>query len=695
MVLWALRASAVIWWANFLLSTRWAQIPGSLHGPKRPWFVAALVAYTLAVWWRQPAVESQPRSSLLSARESAALAACGSGLLACAFLTWFPLHTWSMVPFLDDWVPRFQSTREFVHWANLGWLAGWQWDFLGGYHTSSDVTQSLGLLGYVPMTLLGDTVGFHVLHAVLFAAIPWLVARDLSLGGMDRPTRLIAAGSTALLAANYSYFLVRSGDTNSLAGAVLTLATIVAAHAARHGHRWAAPALVSALLAVAYSHAGSFMYAVCYLLLDAAVCRSWRAAVLALGAAGVAQVAALPMTWESWRYPALFHFNNLYLEPPAFINWPALARKIFYNVELLWMPNRWFNDYGGLALVLLPVTVTVAVVDRSRVRFHAIAAVLTVGLMRLNDPHFGYVFIRPIHMFVIFLAPVVALAVTRYARSRLGAWTLAATVALYVQIWWQPVPHVRSLRDFNAALVERVTTASGGLVLVENNPHRNTTSAPGGVTAPSRFGNHFESLLAWETGRRLYAGYWDGWQWNPWRGQMLGGGTWIGAAIGDVSPIAFHAELDRWGVLELFVWSPASTEYFRADPRYQSVWTDGVWTQFTRTGGDGRSVTVRAGEASLEQRSVGGARVHLARAREGDTVVVRTHFHPAWTARVGAAPVPLRDEGGQLAFDAPCDSCDVMLEYPRRIALWYLAVATWMVGMVVAARFSVLRTGSR
>lgn len=683
MVLLALRASTVVWWANFLFTSRWAHVPGSLHGPKRLWFAAALIACTVAVWWPRRGDTSAAGAPLLSTRESSILAALGAGVLATAFLTWFPLRTWTLIPFLDDWAPRFQSTREFIQWFNAGWVAGWQWDFLGGYHTSSDVTQSLGLLGYLPMALLGDALGFHVLHVLLFAAVPFLVSRDLALGGLDRSTRLVAVAAASLLAGNYSYFLIRSGDTNSLAGAVLVLAALVAAHAARLGRRWGGPALVTALVAVSYAHTGSFIYAMIYLVLDAALARDWRAVVRAGLSGVIAIVAALPMTWESWWYPELFNFNNVYLHPPESINWPALARNIFYNTELLWLPHRWFNDYGGLALVLLPVTVALVWKDRSRARFHAAAALLTVALMRLNDPHFGYAFIRPIHMFVIFLAPVIAITITRYVRSRPAAWALAATVALYVQIWWVPVPHVQSIRDFNAELVDRVAAAPGALVLVENNPHRNTNSAPGGQTVPSRFGNHFESLLAAETGRRLYAGYWDGWQWNPWRGQMLGGGTWMGQAIADVPPATFQHEMDRWGVVDLFVWSPPSMAYLTADTRYEQVWTDGTWTQFRRNGADGREVAVLHGRADLFDRFVGGAKVQLDGATTGDPVVVRTHFHPSWTARHESTTLALRDEGGQLAFNAPCESCIVTLEYPRRRQLLYLALFVWIAGMAV------------
>jgi hypothetical protein len=535
------------------------------------------------------------------------------------------------------------------------------------------------------MRVFGDALGFHLLHACLFAALPWLINRDLAFGGVDRSTRLVAAAAVALLAANYSYFLLRSGDTNSLAGAVLTLAAIAAAHAARLGRWWGGPALVAALVAVAYSHTGSFVYVLLYLALDAALAKDAKAAVRIVIGAVAAQVAVLPLTMESWRFPELFHFNNIHLNPPASINWPALIRKVGYNVELLWLPGRWFNDYGGLAMVLLPLTAAVVLVDRGRARFYACAVVLTVGLMRLNDPHFGYAFIRPIHMFPVLLAPVVAVTIVRYTRSRAAAWALAATVALFVQIWWQPVPHVTSLREFNAALVDRVAEAPGALVLVENNPHRNTNATPGGVTAPSRFGNHFEALLSAETGRRLYASYWDGWQWSPWRGQILGGGTWMGQAIGDVPHDTFQGEMDRWGIVDLFVWSRESVAYLSADPRYRRVWADDDWTQFRREGADPREVTVPQGSAALVQRSVGGALVRLEGVRLGDPVIVRTNFHPSWSAQMGAATVTTRDEGGQLAFSAPCEgTCDVSLVYPARRWLRVLAVLACLIGMLVS-----------
>ena len=170
----------------------------------------------------------------------------------------------------------------------------------------------------------------------------------------------------------------------------------------------------------------------------------------------------------------------------------------------------------------------------------------------------------------------------------------------------------------------------------------------------------------------------------------------MGQAIEVVPPDTFHQEMNRWGVVDLFVWSDPSVAYLASDSRYRQVWTDGTWTQFRRDHADAREVTVTDGEAALRDRFVGGARVRLTGATIGDTVVVRTHFHPSWTAQSGSQPVHVREVDGQLAFDAPCvGDCDVQLTYPRRQPLLYLALVVWIAGMFVVARWPLLRTGSR
>jgi hypothetical protein len=674
-VLLAHSVSLALLWINFLTTARWADVEGAINGPKRPWFAVALAAATIALvrHLRRPAGPDLLPMSVVAARS---LAGAGVLLLTAAFFTWLPPGTWKQIPFLDDWPIRYQSALDMMRLLDTGTFTGWEWRFLGGYHSSSDATQGLGTLTYLPMTILGPALGFHLAHLVLFALLPILIWRDLALDPhRDSRVTAVAVGAVCLTAAGYAYLLIRSGDTNSLGGVVMAMVTLLGAHAARLGRRWGTWCLIPGLALTAYAHPGFFGYTCIFLLIDAVVARSAASLLRAVVAGACGLVVSLPLAWEIWQYPDLFQFNNVIYTPPPF-DPAALAKQLFYNVELLWLPSRWFNDFTGLALVLLPVTIAIAMVDRSRVRFYAVAAVCTVALMRLHNVHAGYVFIRPMHMLAVFMAPVVAVLIVTYSGSRWLRWSLVTVVALYVQVSWMQVPHVDSVRDFNGPLVDRVAAAPGALVLLENNPHRNMNADLGGQTERSRFGTHFEVLVAEETGRRLYSGgHSDGWQWNPWKGQVVAGGTFMGRGLPSTPHDVFVNELLRWGVSDLFVWSPTTIGYLEADPRFSVTWTDETWTHYRLADADLREVTTTSGRGALEGMHAHGAVVVLSDVSRGTPVVVRSNFHPAWSAEVDGSPIPLGASNGQLSFAAPCDgACRVTLHFPARRFLLPLAV---------------------
>jgi hypothetical protein len=337
--------SLAVAWLNFALTSRWANIPGTLHGWRRPYYAGTLAVVTVLVLSLRLASRSVGR---LLPR----VACCGAVVvLAGAFLSWFPIGTWAQVPFLDNWPPRFQSTLEGVALLRRGALGGWQWAFLGGYHTVSDITQNLAVLGFLPMSLLGPQVGFHVLHALLFGAIPLLVFLDLK--DEDRDVAWLAAGISCLLVGNFSYMFIRSGDTNSVAGVACTALALFGSHAARRGRAFGLPLLALGLTLTAYSHVGFLAYGVVYLAIEALYYRDRRSVAYACAALAVAVVASLPLTWELFRYPAYFNANNLGPGPSAPFDWSEFARRIYYNIEILLRPYpAWTASCGGVPLGL-------------------------------------------------------------------------------------------------------------------------------------------------------------------------------------------------------------------------------------------------------------------------------------------------------------------------------------------------------
>jgi hypothetical protein len=680
----ALAVALVLAWLNFLTTARWAALPGALHGWREPWYAAALLAATVLTIATRRHVGGPPRIGRVTA---AALPLVGIGVIVTSLVLRLPPSMWLQIPFKDDWTELFQQAVNGVGLLRRGSVVGWNWWFLGGYPTSTDIAQNFAALAFVPMALFGERLGYHVLHAVLFLAVPVFVWWDLR--HEDPEAGLVAGGFACFFAAGYFGTLGSSGDTNSLVGVCCAGVALVGSRAARMGHQWGGPVLMLGLTLALYSHTAFFVYAVIYLALEAAYFRDRTAAIRLLVAAAVSGVAALPAYWESLRYPDYVSFNNTVYSPGAPVNWPVFARAIYHNVEILALPHRWFNDYRSLANVWLPVLVVVALEPgRSRVGFYALAAVVTQALLRLNTSEAGAIFDRIQHMLPMLTAPALAGFVLRRAGTRKLAIALVVLIALYVQTSFAPIRHVPELRAFDPGLIDRIAASDGNMVLVEISPHRDMDSDPKRRSPTTPFDVHFEGLLPRVAGQRFYSQMIDGWVWNVFRGQVVGAGTYAGRPIAETPADAFVAEMQRWGVRHLFVWTDASRQYLARTGRFVERWRGGRWSHFELPGADVRSVVTTAGSARLRNLDVLGAEVELVDAIAGEPVIARANYYPAWRGYLGDREIALYASDGQLAFRAPESGTYVVrLEYPRYRWLSLIAVVVFVSGAWGLARW--------
>jgi hypothetical protein len=225
------------------------------------------------------------------------------------------------------------------------------------------------------------------------------------------------------------------------------------------------------------------------------------------------------------------------------------------------------------------------------------------------------------------------------------------------------------------------------MVLVENSPHLDMIESADRSTPKTPFGVHFEPLLPVSTGRRFYAGFWDGWQWSVFRQNLLAAGAMWGRSLEEISDTDVVAELRRWGIQDVFVWSPAAQQFFARSPHFSKRWHSERWQHFLLDAADTRSVVTDNGSGNLADLDPLGARVLLKDVAAGSQVVVRTNYYPAWSARVGRTAVPLLEVNGQLAFRAPeSGSYEILLEYPRRAAMTFGVVFALIVGLLVTDR---------
>ena len=674
-------------WINFLTTSRWAAQPGALHGWRAPYYAAALAIATVLVL-RSRATLGR---GVTLGRSAIVLGLGGAAVLLASFLCRLPPSTWHQIPFKDNWTELFVQASNGVALLKRGVVVGWNWYFLGGYPTSTDIAQNFSLPAFVPMALLGDRIGYHVYHLALFLVVPVVAWWDLRQD--DRETGWVTGGFAALFAAGYLGTMGSSGDTNSLTGAVCAALALAGSRAAGLGRRWGAPLELIALTLALVTHSAFFVYAGIYLLLEAAWFRDRTALLRLVAVTPLALVAGLPMHWESLAYPDYVSFNNVSYDPSAPVVWANVARNVYYNVEILFLPHRWFNDYRSLANVWLPTLVVVAwAAGRTRAGFYAAAAVLTQGLLRVNTPSLGAGFDRIQHMLPLLVAPALAWAVLRLSGRRSVAAALVAVIGLYVQTVWTPIRHVETLRDFDPPLVDRVTARSEGLTLVEISPHRDMDASRTRRSPTTPFDVHWEGLLQNTSDQRFYTQMIDGWVFSRWRSQVVGAGTFAGRQIALTPPAAFEAEMRKWGVGRLFVWTDETRDYLSGSGRFVERWRGGRWSQFELPDADVRSVVTPTGSGALRALDPLGADVTLSGVRAGEPVIVRANYYPAWRAHVDGTPMALHPVDGQLAFRAPREGTyTVRLEYPQYRGLTLTALAVFLAGVVWVAVWRRLR----
>ena len=680
----ALVLALVLAWANFATTERWAQQPGALHGWRGPFYVASLLLVSILCVVLRRRVGEPVR---LGVPLAGVVLAGGAGLIVTSLMCRLPPSLWRQIPFKDDWTELFQQAVNGVTLLRRGVVVGWNWWFLGGYPTSTDIAQNLGTVAFVPMTLFGDRLGYHVLHAVMFLAVPAFVWWDLRTE--NRAICWLGTGLSCFFAVGYvSGALGSSGDTNSLVGVCCVCLALMGSRAARLGSRWGGPLLMLALTLALYTHAAFFVYAVIYLTIEAVYYRDWTAFLRLVAAGALAGVASLPTHWESLRYPDYVSFNNTVYSPGGPMDWAGFARSVYYNVEILGRPGRWFNDYRSLANVWLPVLAVSAVLPgRSRTSFYAWLAIATQLLLRLNTPEAGAMLDRIQHLFPLLTGPALAGFILCCAGTRRLAAAMMVPLILYVPAVFTPIRHVSELRAFDPALIDRIAASQGNLILVEVSPHRDMDSHPTRRSETTPFDVHFEGLLPGVAGQRFYSQMIDGWVWNVHRGQVVGAGTFAGRPIADTPIADFEAEMARWGVKHLFVWTDASRDYLARGP-FVERWRTGRWSQFERPHADVRAVVTASGSARLRNLDFFGADVELADVRTGEPVVVRTNYYPAWRAHAGGVDVPLYADAGQLAFIVPGDgSYTVRLEYPRYRLLTCVALAALAAGLIGLTRW--------
>ena len=344
--------------STFLTTARWAAQPGALHGWRKPWYALALIVTTALVVAARRQIGQPVRVGRPAAHR--VLLAGGAGVLVTSLLCRLPPSTWTQIPFKDDWTPLFQQAVNGAALLRRGVVVGWNWWFLGGYPTSTDIAQNFGTLALVPMTLFGDRLGYHVLHAVLFLAVPLFVWWDLR--DEDREIRVVGDRVRVLLRGGLLRH-DRIERRHELAGRRV----LRRPRADRRPFSPPGPPLGRAADAARPHARALHPHGVLRLRRDlpdargGLLPRSRRLRPADRGRSAARASRRSRCTGSRCGSPTTSASTTRSTRRALRSTGPVFARTFYYNVEILLLPHRWFNDYRSLANVWLPALLLVAV----------------------------------------------------------------------------------------------------------------------------------------------------------------------------------------------------------------------------------------------------------------------------------------------------------------------------------------------
>jgi len=643
-------------------------------------------------WALHPAVTLPARAQRVGA--VALVAAVLAGLLAL-FLVRFPPASWGEWIIQDDYgLVHYNSIRE---WESLkaGGLSGWEEAVEGGRPLHLNARTLLPL--YAPFhALLGPKAALHALTLLLYLAVPLLAAwwaRDV-----DPRATLPAFLVGSVLAASMFTNVLLWGMLYSLAAADLLILELILVRRVARGGRLAAVGLGVALAIAAMVHALAFLLTIPALVTGALLFTSGsRRRLLPLaGAAALGALVALPYFLPLLR--DLRYLSPIYLtggEHPWFASvWevPLLQGLARAYDALLWSHPTYAGPiFHLLPLLLLPLRTPLGRAGLPLLTLVALIAAIVV-------PRLGYSVIRLDYLLPVTLAALIPAAAR--AAAEWGVRSVGPTALLVLLAWFGPglmgtgrFLHTPAVGALLPGLVAAVRGADGYRVLVENSTGVDPSLAGQGVGEVSPLPHaHLEGLLALETGRRLFAH--PGWDPNPYhafRDVYFANGLFRGLPLAQYRVSEVAEELRRWGVRRLAVWSEGAKGLFaREAHRFPEVGREGPYVILDARDAEPSAVAVERGTAEIVEDGFFRRRVRLSGMRAGDTVRMKSHYHPGWRARTGGSPVPLYDVGGQLAFQAPgAGEHEVTLELPtgRGAALACLAAAAAVaVGLVAFPR---------
>jgi len=622
-------------------------------------------------------------------------------LLAIAtFFIKFPPGQFGQLIFFDDYPTIYTVTLKGWEILKQGGIFGWDPRLMGGYHTVSDVSHD-EIFFMLPFLPLGPRVGFHLMIMFFYLLFPFLLYWYARLEfDRERPALLVLW--IGLFTA-FGFFdnLLYWGMVNSFIGLNLMLLNLILFALMRRGKPYADFFLILSLSLTLYAAGGFFAYSLLLLGLEFLRHLNWKMVPRLAFVMGATFLITLTFTYHFLRFPGYFVQSDEIYNPSHYSmteiatqSTKALSRLADPRLWLLGKPIR----YQGVFIVSIPILLSLAWSWVCGTRARRVDSTMP-SLANTGVQISGMVIPVTLVMLVsLLVSPSVDMFVSRIRfvlpallALSYGAWlcreehihpapfliVLTILLTTLPSRLLKPIPHVPSLRAYNAPLLDQIESLDSNLILLESMGGYNLATESSGSTQEAEMSVHLESLFPFETSKDYLANNQEGYHHSIYRRNFFTSGAFRGRLLSDWPMPEIKSFLDQWGIRYLVLWSHIATDYFGADTDFRRIWRDGSWAIYQYANAAPGDVVVDEGQGRINGRSYFEQVVELSQMRSGEQVTLRMNYFPAWRAYYGQEEIALLDENGLMGFAAPADGSYVItLRYPRYAELSLLALAT-------------------
>ncbi|MCK5014804.1 MAG: hypothetical protein KAS66_13405 [Candidatus Omnitrophica bacterium] len=573
------------------------------------------------------------------------------------FLKSFPLHEFNHLIFEDDYPKYLYLAKHHASILKNGALFGWNDWFSGGYPSFLEL-RFLGFL-FLPFSLLGDNIGFHMMLFVSYVSIPPLIYFLSIQITSDRKKAVISAYTAGIGILAYFQNVIPWGLVPGLCSIPLFLVSWVFMEKLFKKQSFSLTVLLLTLGLLLYLHLYSFIITICFLfsraVLEIFLFRNKTPIRRLMIGLLLLTLIAIPFIYSLWLYYPYIHFNRTgfsFHQTTFGIITHNFARAGNY---ILFLPVILFhNPYIRVIWMCLPVAVLGSLSENQQKRSHLYFLVFAVLI--LGAPLVLYTLgLRTVYLAPLFIAlisgPWSIKTNGKLSLVRLLLIFLISSFAIQPDTIGKQVTHIKSINAFHPKLIEQISSLSGNLLL-ENSSHLNPHERPDTLFKESPF-PHFEAMLGLFTKKRFLSHYGeDPYPYFTFREGLIVNGAFRKQDIREADINTIVSLYRKWNVAYLILWNDHSKSFFTNKPFFEKIFEDGIFQIFKfKNPKSAGSITPAA--INIRRINQFKKEIIVKGARKNELIILRQNYTPGWHAYFHNKPIPLIEHDGQLSFLCP------------------------------------------